>query len=234
MINGKRVLGLIPARGGSKGLPRKNVLPLAGKPLIAWTIEAAHAASTLDRVVLSSDDDEIMRVTEAFGCEVPFRRPAHLAADDTPGIDSVLHALDALEGFDYVVLLQPTSPLRIAEDIDKAVQLCVISGAPSCVSVVAVDKPPQWMYSMEEGLLRPILASEIKLTRRQEAPPVYALNGAVYVADVESLQHTRSFVTEETVGYVMPPERSGDIDTVLDLAWCELLLSWSAEQRVKG
>ncbi len=224
MIDGKRVLGLILARGGSKGLPRKNVLPLAGKPLLAWTVKAARASVTLDRVVLSSDDDEIIRVAEAFGCEVPFRRPARLATDDTPGIDPVLHALDTIEGFDYVVLLQPTSPLRTAEDIDGTVRLCMSSDAPSCVSVVAVDKPPQWMYTLGEKRLRPIFPTESGLKRRQDAVPVYALNGAVYVADVHSLRRSRSFVTDATVGYVMPPERSADVDTALDLAWCELLL----------
>ena len=228
MIDGKRVLGLIPARGGSKGLPRKNVLPLAGKPLLAWTIEAARAAATLDRVVISTDDDEIAHVAESFGCDVPFRRPAHLAADDTPGIAPVLHALDELDGFDLVVLLQPTSPLRTAEDINAAVRLCVSRGAPSCVSVVPVEKPPQWMYAMGEGaLLHSFLAGEEGLARRQDVAPLFALNGAVYVADVENLRRTRSFVTDSTVGYVMPSERSVDIDSLLDFRWCELLLAQS-------
>lgn len=232
MIDGKRVLGLITARGGSKGLPRKNVLPLAGKPLIAWTVEAARASATLSRVVLSSDDDDIIRVAEAFGCEVPFRRPARLAADDTPGIAPVLHALGELDGFDYVVLLQPTSPLRTAADIDGAVWRCVSSDAPSCVSVVAVNKPPQWMYTLGEGRLRPILSSGSPLRRRQDAAPVYALNGAVYVADVDDLRRTRSFVTDATVGYVMPPERSVDVDDELDLRWCAFLLT--QQQRSHG
>lgn len=234
MIEGKRILGLIPARGGSKGLPRKNVLPLAGKPLIAWTIEAAKASKYLDRVVLSSDDDEIMQTAKAHGCEVPFRRPAFLAADDTPGIDPVLHALDQLEGFDYVVLLQPTSPLRTTADIDTVLEKCVREQSPSWVSVVKVDKPLQWMYGLDgEGQqLKPVMDGQEELARRQDAAPVYVLNGAVYVAEVKALLQSRALVTEGTAGYVMPPERSADVDTELDLRWCELLLREKEERQM--
>lgn len=228
MIQGKRVLGLIPARGGSKGLPRKNVLPLAGKPLIAWTVEAALAATSLDRVVLSTDDDEIASVAKAHGCDVPFRRPARLAQDDTPGIGPVLHALDRLPGYDLVVLLQPTSPLRTASDIDGAVQLCASHQWGFCVSVTEAGKRPEWMVTLGEGgVMAPVLDGPA-LLRRQDAPPVYALNGAVYVGEAEAVRRERGFVTAETVAYVMPPERSADVDTALDLAWCEFLLRGGA------
>ena len=225
MIDGKRVLGLIPARGGSKGLPRKNVLRLGQKPLIAWTIEAALASRRLDRLVLTSEDDEIMQVARDFGCEVPFRRPDELAADDTPGVAPVLHALTQLSGFDYVVVLQPTSPLRSTQDIDGAVDHCHAQAAPSCVSTVRMTKPLQWMYSTDAaGRLVPIITDGEPMTRRQEAE-VYALNGAVYVADVEFLRESRRFVDPMTVGFVMPPERSVDVDTEMDLHWCEFLLA---------
>jgi CMP-N,N'-diacetyllegionaminic acid synthase len=228
MIDGKRVLGLIPARGGSKGLPRKNVLPLAGKPLIAWTIEAARASRYLDRTVLSSDDDEIIRVAEEHGCEVPFHRPAHLAADDTPGIEPVLHALEQLEGFDYVVLLQPTSPLRTPTDIDAAIETCVSGQAPSCVSVVKADKPPHWMYRLDEGeRLVPVLPEHERVANRQDATSVFVLNGAVYVAKVTVLQKTKRLVTAETVGYVMAPEHSVDIDSRIDLMMAEAVMGGS-------
>jgi CMP-N,N'-diacetyllegionaminic acid synthase len=125
MIGERKVLGLIPARGGSKGVARKNIREVRGKPLIAWTIEEARRSIYLDRLVLSSEDTEIMEIARSFGCEVPFRRPEELAADDTPGIDPVLHALRELPGFDYVALLQPTSPLRTAEDIDGCIERCV-------------------------------------------------------------------------------------------------------------
>lgn len=231
MIEGKRLLGLITARGGSKALPRKNVLPLAGKPLMAWTIEAAQASRYLDRLVLSSDDDEIIRVAKEHGCEVPFRRPAHLARDDTPGVEPVLHALNQLDGFDYAVLLQPTSPLRTTADIDAAIEQCIVDQAPSCVSVVERDKPPQWMFTFGEGRrLAPALPEQERVARRQDAAPVYVLNGAVYVAEVRRLRQSRQLVMQETVGYVMSPERSVDVDTRLDLHWCEFLLCRPAEK----
>lgn len=225
MISGQRVLGLITARGGSKGLPRKNVLPLAGKPLIAWTIEAARASKYLDRLVLSTDDEEITQVARAFGCEVPFRRPAHLAADDTPGIAPVVHALDQLEPYDYVVLLQPTSPLRTTTDLDSAIEKCVGSGAPSCVSVVEVEKPLQWMFTLEEGDRMVSVAPNDKVQRRQETPAIHMLNGAVYVADVGTLRQTEQFITSQTVAYTMPRVRSVDVDGESDLILCEAILS---------
>jgi CMP-N,N'-diacetyllegionaminic acid synthase len=226
MLAGQRILGLIPARGGSQALPRKNVLPLAGKPLIAWTIEAALASKYLDRVVLSSDDQEIMDVAAAWGCEVPFQRPADLATAEAAAIDVVLHALDQLPGFDYVVLLQPTSPLRTAADIDGAVEKCLATRAPSCVSVAGVEKSPYWMYSLDtQQRLRPMFPGERPRDRRQDLEPVYALNGAVYVSRADVLRDCAQFVTEATVGYRMPADRSPDVDTELDLRWCEFLLS---------
>jgi CMP-N,N'-diacetyllegionaminic acid synthase len=225
LISGNRVLGLVPARGGSKRLPGKNIRPLCGKPLLAWTVEAALGSSLLDRVVLSSDDEEIIGVAAQYGCEVPFRRPAHLADDSTPGVEPVLHALDQLDGFDYVVMLQPTSPLRTAEDIDNAVLQCVSRGAPSCVSVVPVAKP-QWMFMLdEETHLQPISAEG-----RESTGTVFLLNGAVYVAHVSMLRQTRLLVGQGTVGYVMPPHRSIDVDTEYDLRVAESLMSRHIER----
>jgi N-acylneuraminate cytidylyltransferase len=144
MIDNHSVLGVILARGGSKGLPRKNVRDLAGKPPIAWTIEAGQEAEYLDRLILSSDDDEIMAVAKEYGCEVPFRGPDVLAEDDTSSMDALLHALDQVETYDYVVLLQPTSPLRTADDIDSTIARCHQNGGTACVTVIETDKPPQW------------------------------------------------------------------------------------------
>lgn len=225
MIDGKRVLGLISARGGSKGLPRKNITNLAGKPLIAWTIEAAKRSRYLDRLVLSSEDSEIIAVARQWGCEVPFIRPAELARDDTPGVEPVLHALGAVgEEFDYVVLLQPTSPLRAPEDIDGSIELCHSRLAPTCVTVTEPDKSPYWMYTLDGGQRLTPLLSGGTYDRRQDLPPVYALNGAVYVADCRWLQENRVFVTQATVAHRMPKARSLDIDTELDLRVCELLM----------
>lgn len=214
---GSRVLALITARGGSKGLPRKNILLAAGKPLVAWTIDAAISAECVERVVLSSDDHEIMDAARSAGCDVPFCRPAHLATDVATSIDVVLHALDQLPGFEYVVLLQPTSPLRTAEDIDAAFGLMIESGAPSCVSVCDVDQSPYWMYKVAAGnKLERLLSGMDRVTRRQDLPPIYILNGAIYIANIDWLRVNKSFVGVETVAYLMPKERSLDIDTAQD------------------
>lgn len=212
-----KVLALITARGGSKGLPRKNVLLAGGRPLVAWTVDAAISAECVDRVVLSSDNHEIMDAARAAGCEVPFCRPVHLASDMATSIDVVLHALDQLTGYEYVVLLQPTSPLRIAADIDAAFELLLKRGAPSCVSVCEADQSPYWMYRIADGNKLQRLLSEVDgITRRQDLPPIYVLNGAIYIARVDWLRTNKSFLGVETVAYHMPKERSLDIDTVQD------------------
>jgi len=218
MIGKQTLLGIIPARGGSKGVPRKNIRLVRGKPLIAWTIEQARKSKFLDRIVLSSDDAETMQIATTYGCEVPFRRPPELAEDDTPGIAPVLHAIENLPGYDYVVLLQPTSPLRSAEDIDNCISLCVERVAPACVSVTRCAENPYLMFWREQGLrLSPLFAEGSRIACRQQLPDAFRINGAVYVARSQWLQETRSFVTSETIGYEMPADRSVDIDTEADL-----------------
>ncbi len=226
MIDGKTVLAIIPARGGSKGVPRKNIRDVAGKPLIAWTIAAARKSVYIDRLILSSDDPEIIRVAGEWGCEAPFVRPAELARDDTPGIDPVLHALGALpDKYDYVVLLQPTSPLRAAEDIDGCIEKCRQTAAGACVSVTVPDKSPYWMYTLDDQAeMRPLLETAGQITRRQDMPAVYALNGAVYVARTDWLAAARTFVAAGTHAYIMPAGRSLDIDSETDLLLAGLLL----------
>lgn len=216
------ILGLIPARGGSKGIPRKNVLPIAGKPLIAWTIEAALAAGSIGRVVVTTDDDEIAEVSARHGADVPFRRPADLARDETPGIDPVLHTIDALPGYDTVVLLQPTSPLRIAADIDAAVAM-----AGSGATVVSVTEAPhaEWIFAMDAAGRLDIDPDRPAAQRRQDMARRYALNGAIYVAGCNLLRARRTFLAPGTLGYAMPAERSVDIDGPLDWRLAELLLA---------
>lgn len=217
MIAGLSVLALVPARGGSKGLPGKNIRPVDGRPLLDFTVAAARASRSVDRVVLSTDDDAIAQVALASGCEVPFRRPAQLASDEARSIDVVFHALDSLPAHDLVVLLQPTSPLRAAADIDAACTALIDSGAPACVSVTLAEQSPWWMYCLDDGQhLRPLLDTPGAATRRQDLPAVYTLNGAVYVARTEWLRRSGTFVTADTVAYVMPQERSIDIDTLED------------------
>jgi CMP-N,N'-diacetyllegionaminic acid synthase len=224
MIGGQSVLGVIPARGGSKGVPRKNLRTVGGKPLLAWTIEAAARSRYLDRVVVSSDEAEIRAAAQALGAEA-LERPAELARDDSPGIDPVLHALRALPGFDWVVLLQPTSPLRAAEDIDGALQRCVEQRANACVSVCAARETPYWMFTLgADRRLQRLMAGAEMPDRRQDAPPVFVLNGAVYVARSAWLAETKTFLGDGTVGYPMPDDRSIDIDTEQDLQLLELML----------
>jgi CMP-N,N'-diacetyllegionaminic acid synthase len=224
MIGGKSVLAVITARGGSKGLPGKNILPLAGRPLIGWTIEAARNSRFVDRLILSSDDEGIISVARSLGCEVPFVRDAELATDTATSIDVVLDAIGRCPGHDWVVLLQPTSPLRTAADIDGTLTRCFEAGAPACVSVAPVEQSPYWMYSMRaDGVLAPVVVAP-PVERRQDLPRAYALNGAVYTADCRWLAQTRSFVTPQTVGYEMPAGRSIDIDDRSDLVSAENIL----------
>lgn len=227
MIDDKSVLAIIPARGGSKGVPRKNIRQLAGKPLIAWSIEAAKQSKYIDRLILSSEDEEIIAVAKAWGCEVPFVRPAELAGDDMPGIKPVLHALNTLPGkYDYVVLMQPTSPLRTVRDIDGCIERCVRRAAKACVSVTEPDKSPYWAYVLDaEGRMQPLVDTGKLIFQRQDLPRAYVLNGAVYVASCEWLLKTKTFITAETLAYPMDRVNSVDIDSELDLKLAEILLS---------
>ena len=225
MIAGQQVLGIIPARGASKGVPRKNIRIVGGKPLIAWTIDAARQSKYLDRVVVSTDDTEIAEAARGFGADVPFLRPAELARDDTPGVAPVLHVIEKLPDYPWVTVLQPTSPLRNADDIDACIETCSRMKAPACVSVTEPMQSPYLMFTLDAGgRLAPLLGWERTSMRRQELPKAYALNGAIYVARADWLRKTRNLVTEETVAFVMPAERSLDIDSEMDFRILETLL----------
>ena len=227
MIAGKTVLAVIPARGGSKGVFRKNLCLVAGKPLIAWAIEESKKSAYIDRTILSSEDEEIIAVARQWNCEVPFVRPAELAEDDVPGDKPILHAIAAIQQkYDYVVLLQPTSPLRLVEDIDGCIEKCISENVPACVTVTTPDKSPYWMYFLNDhGKLNHVIERDNIPSLRQQLKRVYALNGAVYVAKTEWFVKNQKFVTDQTIAYVMPKERSIDIDTEMDLKICDLLLS---------
>ena len=224
MIKEKKILAIIPARGGSKGVSRKNIRNVGGKPLIAWTIQEARKSKYIDRLIVSTDDPEIADISRHWGGETPFIRPAELAQDDTPGIAPVLHAIETLkEQFDIIVLLQATSPLRNVDDIDGCIVQLLETGNKSCVSVVIPDKSPYWMYQLDtDKKLTPVLNS--MFYRRQDIPTVYALNGAVYVAECAWLKENKSFIADDTIGYIMPKERSIDIDSETDLSIVEYFL----------
>ncbi len=228
MIGDLTVLGLITARGGSKGVLRKNLREVGGKTLIARAVEAARAAACVDRVVLSSDDPEIIQAAILLGCEVPFVRPAELATDSACSMDVVRHALETLpERYDFIVLVQPTSPFYTGADIDGVVRLCIESGAPACVSVCLPAKPPHWTFELDDsGRMTPIMPEHYLATRRQDLPPAYAPNGAVFAARCDWIVNQPDFVSPETLGYLMPKERSLDIDTEFDLVLAEAVASW--------
>lgn len=226
MINNKKVLAIIPARGGSKGLPGKNIIDVNGKPLLFYTLSQAKKSQYIDRVILSSEDDEIIRVAKTLGCEVPFKRPKDLAKDTSGTMQVIFHALDELEEiFDYVVVLQVTSPLRITEDIDNSIELCEKNNAPSCLSVVANEKPLEWIFRVsKQGKVIPISNEKVAI-RRQDATEIFSVNGAVAVAKIEWLKSQDHFLSKETLVHVMPKSRSLDIDTKDDLFLFKYYLS---------
>ncbi|MFB6345528.1 MAG: cytidylyltransferase domain-containing protein [bacterium] len=221
----QKVLGVVPARGGSKGVSRKNVREVAGKPLIAWTIEQAAEAVHLDRSIVSTEDDEIANVAREYGGEVPFTRPRRLAKDDVPSTKPIVHALDQLEeSFDWVVKLHPTTPLRTADDIDQFLEFFEEHDAPACVSVTEPETSPYWMFEMGTGnVLEPLFEDEFEI-QRQDLDQIYAVNGAMYAADVGWLRENRTFYSDATVGFEMDREHSLDIDDCFDLKVCDLIL----------
>lgn len=225
MIENHKILAIIPARGGSKGIPRKNLQEIAGKSLIEIAFESAKSSQYIDKVILSSDDPEIIVHAKDIGLEVPFTRPSEFATDESSGMDPVLHALEALNGFDIVVLLQVTSPLRTSIDIDKSIETMIGTQSHSCVSVTHVEKAPEIMFRRTDlGSLSPYI-KDIKNTRRQDFEKLFVLNGAVYVGKVESVKKYRSFITDSTASYVMDSSRSLDIDTPSDLDYLRYLKS---------
>lgn len=228
-------IALIPARGGSKGIRRKNIRLLGGKPLIAWTIEASLGSLGIERTIVSTEDSEIAQVARKQMAEVPFMRPGELALDDTPDYPVFEHALTWLEnneGYtpDIVAWLRPTSPLRSSEDIMTAVSIIVKTGVDCVRSVCPVEHHPYWMKSIVDGYLKPFIknADENMYYCRQLLPHLYRLNGAVDVFRTASVLKKRQLYPENIKGYIMPVERSIDLDTELDFTIAEILLGGEA------
>lgn len=227
----ERVLGVIPARGGSKGIPRKNIHLLGGKALIAYTIEAAAAAKRLTRTIVSTEDGEIAEVARACGGDVPFMRPAELATDDARAIPMMQHAVKAvekLEGgaeYDVIVMLQPTTPFRMAQDIDGALELLERTGADSVISVALHigQHPAKMKYLEGDRLIDPPFAEKSENTPRQKLPDVYRLNGAIYATRRKVLL-AGSFKGKDSRAWVMSEERSVNIDTEWDVKLAQILL----------
>lgn len=221
------MIAIIPARGGSKGLPGKNIRPLNGKPLIAYAVEAALRSNHVDRVIISTDDEEIARVAVQYGAELPFMRPAELASDTALAVDNYIYTIGKLEQesgsiIDAFVVLQPTSPLRIAEDIDGAVELFEKKKADSVISYTQEAHPISWhKYLDEEGRFIDILNANIN--NRQDNRVSYYPNGAVYVFRTSMIRE-RKYYTDSSYAYIMPRIRSVDIDFIEDFEYAEFLL----------
>lgn len=223
------VVGLITARGGSKGVPRKNVRIVGGKPLIAWTIEAALASSRLDRVVVSTDDSEILRVAGQYGAETPFLRPESLASDQAGHAGVVIHAINWLltQGDEprYIMTLQPTSPFRSATDIDAAIDLACSRDAKAVMSVKPATEHPMWAKLINQnGEVRPFIRDDLNSAQRQSLPDCYTINGAIYLNRCSDLEREKVMVPPGTLAYVMSAESSVDIDTPWDFRIADLLM----------
>jgi CMP-N,N'-diacetyllegionaminic acid synthase len=220
-----RVLALIPARGGSKGVPGKNIRIVAGKPLLAHSVRQALASEIVDVTVVSSDDAEILAVASEHGATA-LSRPASMAQDQSPVMEAIAHAYDSYGPFDAVVLLQPTSPLRAPADIDTSVRLFLRTGRPVCSVYRVEDTHPARMYRIESSSvadeLKPLMPGLASL-RRQELPPVYLRNGALYVFGPDQIAAGR-IITDDMVAYVMPPESAVNVDTELDFALLKLVM----------
>jgi CMP-N,N'-diacetyllegionaminic acid synthase len=231
------MLAIIPARGGSKGLPGKNLKLLHGKPLIAYTIAAALEAKHIDRVVVSTDSEEIAGVASAYGAECPFLRPAHLSSDQARGIDVYRHMITALEEaavnkkefrIPAFVALQPTSPLRTAEDIDNAVQLFIDKDADTVISYCREYHPIRWhKYLRADGRFEEIFGNifEAQQQNRQEERPSYYPNGAIYILKRDMLDR-ENYYTEQSFAYLMDRDRSVDIDSQDDFSYAEYLIRY--------
>lgn len=228
------VLGLVPARGGSKGIPDKNVRPLAGRPLLAYTADAAREAGCLDRVIVSTDSERIAEVARGVGLEVPFLRPDALAGDDTPMRDVIAHALEALAAGSYVpdviVLLQPTSPLRRGAHIAQAVDLLRATGADAVASVTAVPRhlSPDYVMRIEDGRLVNFLADGSRVTRRQDAREAFVRDGTVYAFRHDAFARDGSIYGQDCRPLFIDPAESLSLDTPDDWAQAERRLAGPA------
>lgn len=230
MIEGKSVLAIIPARGGSKRLPGKNARLLRGKPLIAYSIEAGLQSAYVDEVLVSTDDPILAKISEKYHAWVPFIRPQELATDEATTYAVLEHAIkyciSIKKEFGYILLLQPTSPLRKEDDINAACRLLIKSGANAVISVCEVEHNPLWSNTLPENLsMSNFIREEIHGKRSQDLPTFYRLNGAIYLCNLDSFLSERTlFLKNGTVAYKMDQLHSVDIDTFLEFQFCEFLL----------
>jgi len=231
MATASLVLGLIPARGGSKGVPRKNLRPLGGVPLVVRSIQTGLRCRSITDLCVSTDDEEIAAVCSEAGAKVPFLRPAELATDEAPTLPTMQHALAEMEKltgktYDYLVLLEPTSPFRIENDVEGALSALRDSDADSIVGVTQLaSQHPIFTKKIEDGVLLPFVMPEPEGTRRQDAkPPAYCRNGAIYVFRTERTTRRGRLYGDKVLPWVMPDERSVNIDREVDFLVAESLI----------
>lgn len=230
MYKGKKILAIIPARGGSKGLPGKNIKELCGKPLIAWSIEHAQKSKYVDELFISTDSQEIADVAEHFGAPCPELRPAELARDTAPSSEFIVYTLEKMkkEGkfFDYFILLEPTSPLRDVEDVDKSIEMLVDNPvAESVMGVVrAEDSNPAFMVKIGEGGLMIPFMGKAETLRRQDIPDAYYFEGTVYLSKCDAYMEKKAFYHDKTLPYVVPKWKSFEIDDIIDFTIIEAIM----------
>lgn len=226
MSNGKTFLAIIPARGGSKRLPRKNVLELAGKPLIVWSIEAGLKSKYIDKVVVTSDDDEILSISKEYGAEI-IKRPDYLANDTAKTFDAIKHTIENMQKYDYIVLLQPTSPLRNGFHIDEAIELLELKKADAIVSVCEMEHSPLWSNTLPKDYnMNSFLKDEVLNKRSQDLETYYRLNGAIYICKTEKLLSEESFFLRDNIfAYKMDRLNSMDIDEEIDFKIAKSLIA---------
>lgn len=225
MYKDKTFLAIVPARGGSKRLPRKNILELNGKPLITWSIEAGLNSKYIDKLIVSSDNQKILEIAQLFGAST-LTRPAELSIDTATTFDVLKHAIEHNEHYDYVILLQPTSPLRNAKHIDAAIELLLKKKADAIVSVCKVSHSPLWCNTLPiDDSFNSFLSKEIKNKRSQDLQTYYRLNGAIYICNTNRLIQEQTIIFDDNIfAYKMEPEDSVDIDTKMDFLYTEFLL----------
>ena len=231
MYNNKKIITVIPARGGSKRLPGKNTKNLCGKPLISWTIEAAKESKYLDKVVVTSDDNSIFEIASAHNVSF-IDRPKSLASDIATTSDVLLHAINEQESeFDFLVLLQPTSPLRSDMQIDEAIELLFKKGSDSIISVCECEHSPVWSNKLPENLsMKEFIPERYTHTRSQDIDTYYRLNGAIYIIDINIFRKNKALLTDDSYAYIMNSEDSIDIDTMYDFICAESLMSYKLKK----
>ena len=232
-----KIIAIIPARGGSKGLPRKNIKPLLGKPLVTWTIEQATQSKYIDKVIVSTEDKEIAKISKKYGAEVPFLRPKELATDSSPTSDTIIQAISWFEKreeyFDIVVLLEPTSPLRKKDDLDNVIELFIknIDKADSLVSVGELHlENPYIMKKIENGYVKPFIEIGKNIYQRQQLPKVYFPYGVVYLSKTDTLKRHKTFYQEKTIPYFIENWQNYEIDDMYDFICVEAILKYKLEE----